>query len=252
MKKIINYEKDIQFKTTIGEISTISLEHDFTVDDGLLKGEFILNGEYKTNSLCINKESFDYHLPLEYELERNVDIDTLSYDIENFEYNIKGDNLSVIIDFGVRYEEKKIEPTIPEITESELNLDLDDVDDFENIDLTNNLENNSDIEEKNDIPELTREVKLDSMSEQKTHLEEKNEEELIENRMDNMDQDIILNSMMESDEYITYHVHIVKEGETLEMIAAEYKTSVDVIKEYNNIETLEIKSKLIIPDSMDE
>ena len=47
MKKIINYEKDILFKTNIGELTSISLEHDFTVDEGILKGDFLINGEYK-------------------------------------------------------------------------------------------------------------------------------------------------------------------------------------------------------------
>ena len=28
-------------------------------------------------------------MPLEYELDSNVDIDTISYDVENFEYNIR-------------------------------------------------------------------------------------------------------------------------------------------------------------------
>ena len=102
MKKTINYEKDILFKTNIGEICSISLEHDFTVDSGYLRGGFEVSGEYKPNELSINKENFSYKLPLEYELEDNVDLNTLSYEIENFEYSVHEDEQSVYIDFGVR------------------------------------------------------------------------------------------------------------------------------------------------------
>ncbi len=63
---------------------------------------------------------------------------------------------------------------------------------------------------------------------------------------------MILESTLETDEFITYHVHIVREGDTFESISSKYNCSLETIKEYNNIEALEIKSKLIIPDSKDE
>lgn len=215
MKKIINYEKDILFKTSIGEICSISLEHDFTVDEGFLRGDFIVSGEYKANELSVNKETFNYKLPLEYELDACVDISTLSYDVENFEYNVHGDELSVYIDFGIRYEEKKVEPILPELNEEDLNSE-------EPITLT-------DIEEKLDsIREATfdEEVELPKLKE-------------------NTD---IISGNFEGDDYITYHVHIVREGDTLESICSKYNVSLETVKAYNNFESLEVKSKLIIPE----
>ena len=216
MKKTINYEKDILFKTSIDEICSISLEYDFTVDNGYLRGDFIVSGDYKINSLSINKEKFEYRLPLEYELESNVDIDTLSYDVENFEYNVKDDELSVYIDFGIRYEEKKIEPIIP-ITESEINFD--DV-----------------ILSSIDKP-LNDDDRLEPKEEVKEEIDKK---------------DMSTKSMIENiaayDTYVKYHVHIVREGDSLESIAMQYGINTDLIKQYNNIDTLEIKSKLIIPE----
>ena len=70
MKKIIEYEKDIIFKTKIGEICSISLENEFNVEGNYLKGDFTILGEYKSNELSVNKEPFEYKLPLEYELEK--------------------------------------------------------------------------------------------------------------------------------------------------------------------------------------
>lgn len=222
MKKVINYEKDILFKTNIGEICSISLEHDFTVLEGVLKGEFILEGEYKANELSINKEPFLYRLPLEYDLEEGVLLDTLSYEIENFEYTIKDDCLTVMIDFGIRYEEKPVVPNIPDISEEELNGEeilpkLKD-EDYEN--------------EEDD------EVVVVPVEEEKPEIGDRTTEE---------DGEVIIESIDEDDEYITYHVHIVKAGETLEAIASEYGTSVEIIKEYNEVDILEEKSKLIIP-----
>ena len=213
MKKTINYEKDILFKTEIEEICSISLEHDFTVDNGFLRGDFIVSGDYKTSSLSINKEKFEYRLPLEYELESNVDVDTLSYDVENFEYNVKGDELSVYIDFGIRYEELKKEPVMP-ISESEINFDdliissIDDKDD----EVRQDLEETKGLEDRND--------ETNSM----------------------------VQSIAQDDSYVKYHVHIVRDGESLEAIASKYSVSIDLIKEYNDIEGLDIKSKLIIPE----
>ena len=215
MKKIINYEKDILFKTNIEEICSISLEHDFTVDDGFLRGDFIISGKYKTSSLSVNTDNFEYRLPLEYELENNVDIDTISYDVENFEYNVKDDELSVYIDFGIRYEEKKVEPILP-ISEKEIN--------FDDVIL-------SSIDEKDDAPRV-EEVK-----------------EIIEPaERDNYDTKSLVENIGQGDAYVKYHVHIVRDGESLESIANKYNVSCNLIKEYNNVDTLSILNKLIIPE----
>lgn len=237
MKKVINYEKDILFKTNIGEICSISLEHDFTVDDGFLKGDFILSGEYKPNELSVNKEPFNFRLPLEYELESNVDLSTLSYDIDNFEYNVKQDELSVYIDFGIRYEEKKVEPKIPEIKEDEINADYE----FESYDLTP-----KDSDRVSEKEGTFKEVKQDKEEEKVEKAEE------TQDRLSEEDKSLILDSSLDTDEYVTYHVHIVREGDSLESIATKYNVTIDTIKEYNSFETLELHSKLIIPEVTNE
>lgn len=248
MKKIINYEKDIQFNTAIGEICSISLEHDFTVDDRVLKGEFIIEGDYKPNTLSINKEAFSYHLPLEYELEDTCDIESLNYDIDNFEYNVSKDKLEIYIDFKVQYEEKAITPVIPDITEEEINSDI--------IEETPSRLSEMDIEIPLNRVEKEIEIVEDETSSEVEIIDEEfkieDDEEILEERLDDDEQELILDSSLETDEYITYHVHIIREGETLETIAAKYGTTIEVIKEYNNCESLEIKAKLIIPSNQDE
>ena len=222
MKKIINYEKDIIFKTNIGEICSISLEHDFTVDDGKLLGDFIISGEYKTNEISLNKEKFNYRLPLEYELDNNVDISTLTYDVENFEYNTKDDELNIYIDFGVRYDEKNIEPIIPFINEKYLNED-----EMEFVINDNVFENDIELQKIKEKKETDR-------------------------KMTDTEKNMVLDETLEEDAYITYHVHIVRDGDTLETIATKYNSTIEMIKEYNNTEIVEIKSKLIVPEISNE
>ena len=234
MKKNISYEKNILFKTSIGEICSISLEHDFTVDDGFLRGDFIISGEYKANELSINKDAFNYRLPLEYELEDNVDISTLSYDVENFEYYVSGDELDIYIDFGIRYDEKPVEPIIPDVIEDEEITVSEDID--------KKMEDIREIEIEEPTEE-EEEVELPRFKDDRNEtVEELNEE----------DKNIVLDNAINDETYITYHVHIVREGESLESIASKYNVSVDTIKKYNDFEMLELKSKLIIPEEIDE
>lgn len=232
MKKIINYEKDILFKTNIGELTSISLEHDFTVDGGVLRGDFIVSGEYKPNELSLNKEPFDYHLPLEYELDDRIDLDTFSYDIEDFEYNVKDDCLTVYIDFGIRYDEKEVTPIVPEITEEDLNKNIDDL-----------VAEMDDIRKSEVTPEeLPVEPEIDIDDETKEE-----DEDTLEDRLAPEETETIMDAVLDTDEFVTYHVHIVREGDSLESIAEKYGCTIELIKEYNEIESLEIKSKLIIP-----
>ena len=45
MNKIVPFNKDIVFKTTLFEICSISLEKEVKVYENNIKGEFILEGE---------------------------------------------------------------------------------------------------------------------------------------------------------------------------------------------------------------
>lgn len=201
MKKIINYEKEIIFKTTIAEICSISLEQDFTVDDNCFTGDFILTGEYKTNELSVNKEPFTYHLPIEYELDNGVDYNSVNYEIDNFEYTVEDDVLKVTIDLAITYDEVEKE-VLPTISEEEIN---------------------------NEVP-----IERDVREEEVTINEEKKQ---------------ILTSEFNDETFTTYHVHIVGSEDNLESIAKKYGVTIDDIKKYNDDVNLELKSKLIIPES---
>ena len=230
MKTTIPFTKDILFKSKIAEITSISLEHEINIDNYVVNGNFIVSGDYKTHEVSVNKEEFEYKLPFSVELTENIDLDTFNFEILDFYYDTVGDDtLRVNIEFEVSAQEKTPITETIEVEETKDVEDREDIIPFEEVDA-------SIVDTKlNDIPiNNTEEIK---------------EEE----RLDEAQEQTILNSISESDEeYMTYNIHIVREMETIESICEAYNTTVDMVKEYNNIETLNIGDKIIIPQETDE
>lgn len=54
------------------------------------------------------------------------------------------------------------------------------------------------------------------------------------------------------DEYITYHIHLVKAEDTIESISKKYNSNIDYLKEFNNIKELKPGEKIIIPECKDD
>ena len=54
------------------------------------------------------------------------------------------------------------------------------------------------------------------------------------------------------DEYITYHVHVVTNSDSVESIMKMYNANLDTLKEYNDIKELKVGDKVIIPFIADE
>ena len=95
-----------------------------------------------------------------------------------------------------------------------------------------------------DLPIKDAPLILDEESVNKLPVEEK--EEVV-------DKNIILNNALNSeDSYVTYHIHIVKEDETLDTIASNEHISKEIICDCNDTSTITAGMKLIIPSSSDE
>lgn len=103
MNITIPFAKDIKFNSNIAEVSSISLEHDYTVNEHELLGNFVVTGEYKTHEVSVNKEAFEYVLPFQVELtNERIDRDSIDFLIENFTYEIiDNDILRVNIEYKV-------------------------------------------------------------------------------------------------------------------------------------------------------
>lgn len=214
MKNVIPFTKEIKFDSNISEITSISLEENYNCTCDTIDGEFIISGDYKSHELSVNKENFEYKLPFSVDLTEKIIPETLNFEITDFSYDILNDNtLKVNIEF-------KFDAELDESRE-ELYTDVEEY-------------INESIEEKNIIEDNTTEEVI--------------EDKIIEeDRIDLEDENTIIDSIKENDdEYMTYHIHIVKESETIESICALYNSNTNLLSEYNDLSEFKVGEKLIV------
>lgn len=242
MRMIVPYEKEITFNTKIAQISSISLEYEANVLGSDLSGDFIVSGEYKIHEVSVNKEPFKYRLPFNISLDDDLIRDSLKYDIYNFTYEVKDeDTLKVNIEFLLEGEVVEKMPE-PEVKVEETKKESDKEEKERNINVTNNeldaLLNQIDIKEK----EADKKVEIT------------NNIEIKDNKVDNSkNEEMILNNALNaSNTYVTYHIHVVGENDTIDSIINNYKISKDILSEYNDLSSLNIGDKILIPELQDE
>jgi len=137
MNKIVPFNKDLFFKTNIGEITSISLEKEVSIKDNTISGEFILEGDYKVLNEEEVKENFDFKIPYEIKLDNKYDTSNVEVEINDFYYEVKDNKvLSVYIELKlIGLEEIVVEEVIEEdvtlkeercIEEEHDNLPLED------------------------------------------------------------------------------------------------------------------------------
>ena len=235
MNCIIPFTKDIKFNTNISEIVSISLEHEYTANPEEILGNFIITGEYKTHEVSVNKERFEHVLPFSVNLTTKIDTDSVDFAIEDFTYEIVDkDTLKVNIEYSINAlelkEEEVFEP-VPEERESfeEILDSFDEEIDQENEELflePEKIEKNEETREDNEMNTLIEEKKI-------------TEEE----------QEAILESVNPAEEtFVTYHIHVMSEIDTIESVCTKYNTTQSLLGEYNDLSTVAIGDKIIIPD----
>ena len=139
MKQIISFEKEIAFKTMIGEVTSISLEHTLSFQGpSTISGDMIVSGTYKMTEASTLEEDFQYAIPVDIMLTKELEEDNRSITIHNFTYDIRNeDTLHLYIDVLVKGrevieleedEEKVIEP----VREEQPKIDEEQVEDTTN------------------------------------------------------------------------------------------------------------------------
>lgn len=233
MNCIIPFTKDIKFKTSISEILSISLEHEYTVNESEILGNFIVSGEYKSHEVSINKEHFEYVLPFSVNIAKKIDRESVDFAIEDFTYEIiDKDTLKVNIEYSVNANEIKEEEPI-----------------FERVE-----DNDVPFEEILDqIDEEINENRHEEVSPQKSQDEtiKSEEQNLSDNERDEISEEdkteLIDSVNIQEDSFVTYQIHIMKETDTIESVCTKYNTTQNILSEYNDLSTLTIGDKLIIP-----
>lgn len=208
MNNIIEFKKDCIMKSFVSEITDISISHDYKIIDDTIEGYFDLMGEYKVTKSSITTEEFSYTIPFTIALSSLIDKDTIDISISDFTYEIEKDILHIKVSLNMNYEE-----FVPEIVEDTLEKEE------ENIMETNVYHN-----------ELMEEANIDITKES---VEENTINKVISNVNDT--------------EYTKFKVYIMREEDTLESIMIKYNIKLNDIKEYNDIESIKVGSKIVIP-----
>ncbi len=264
----IPFESEIDFKSNIREITKMSLEHDYNVNDGVVLGNFYISGEYKSHELSVNTEEFKYTLPFTVELRSDIDRESVDFNIEDFSYDIV-DNTKLKINIEYSLSGDVLEDLIDDsndelferVDDEEMNSDLAFMDDAitdTEVDVSaeekesedeNDKEVKDVVEEDRKEEQMVEEEKIDEkVKDINEEVKESVTEEIIKERLDSEDEKTIMDTIKnEDDTFVTYHIHIVKENETFESISTLYKVPVSLINEYNNIDALNVGDKVLIP-----
>ena len=230
MKKIINFTDDIEFRNNIYEISSISLEREFEATENDISGTFIITGSYRGHEISLNQESFTKKIPFSYHFEEPMDKETITMEVDDFTYEIDQNKLCVEIEYEIEGDKMMFDD------EREFDKFLENHE-VELVDFKDDIKD--DIKEEKPIIEENVEVCEQEKEEEK---QEKNEDREVK-----VDTEIMDTLTGGENTYITYHIHVCDESDTLEYIANKYKISIDVIKDYNSIDNISVGMKLIIP-----
>lgn len=234
IKKLLTFEKELLFKTKVSEITSISLEHNIDkIEEDLVSGSFYINGDYKMTQASINREKFDFTVGFDIALDSRYDTKNMVIDIDDFTYNVINDEvLKVKIDLYIDADIIKEEVIETNFDEEKEVIVID----------------NKKIEDI--TPVLERDIKIDDIIEDKIEEVVTDVSDAISNKI--MDTIELNDNIYSQETYATYYVYIVKEDDTLETIMDKYKVSRDSIVSYNDINTLNVGDKIIIPADFDE
>ena len=231
MKQIISFEKEIAFKTMIGEVTSISLEHTLSFQGpSTISGDMIVSGTYKMTEASTLEEDFQYAIPVDIMLTKELEEDNRSITIHNFTYDIRNeDTLHLYIDILVKgreiielEEELREEPKIDENITSEVQEESKEI-------LTD--------EELNESKEA-----IDNI------IDTDKKEEIKETPTDTKVMNSIFSAFSNTEEtYKTYSVYLLRETDSIENIIEKYGVSREELSYYNDLDNITIGSKLIIP-----
>lgn len=218
MKKIITFTKSINFKTQIVEITNIEVNHDLELNDNYeLKGNIIVSGKYKMTEASIIEEDFNYNLPSVIAIDSKYDTTNLEVTICDFNYEIVNEemlNLSIELELSGLEEVRNNDIPIP--------VEIEEI--------------NEKVEYDEPIEKLDQEIKKIK--------ENTYQQEIVDNQNISM----VLSNLNDNEEtFSTYHVYIVREGDTLDQILDKYKISKEKLADYNDVDNINLGTKLIIP-----
>ena len=257
MKQIISFEKEIAFKTMIGEVTSISLEHTLAFQGpSTISGDMIVSGTYKMTEASTLEEDFQYAIPVDIMLTKDLEEDNRSITIHNFTYDIRNeDTLHLYIDVLVKgrevielEEEKEEEIPVLERNE-EIAPKLEEIVEEEPDD-NKEILSESEVEESQKVIDniMNTEPKQEEIQTPVMQEEIKEEKEEVKEQTDTKVMNSIFSAFANTEEtYTTYSVYLLRETDSIESIIETYGISREELSYYNDLENLTVGSKIIIP-----
>lgn len=246
MKKVISFEHEIDFPSMIGEISSISIDSSLKfVDESSIDGSLKVFGTYKMTEASTLEENFSYDLPVDIELTEKVDYKDAKISINDFNYEIKNDdilkcNIDILIDAVeeiILEEDNEVEETKEELPK------IDNIEEEVKFEIS---------EEESIMESLTRECDGDNKEMKDIDIEEVSEnKEIKEDNTKNISSLFeVLNDAEET--FTTYSVYILRKEDSIESVMEKYKVTKEELSNYNDLSNIEIGSKIVIPQSINE
>lgn len=230
MNQKIEFKKDCMLKTYVSSITDISLTHDYKILDDTIEGYFDVTGSYKVTMSSVETESFMFTIPFTIALSSLIDKDTIDLKLSDFNYSVEKDVLHLKMFLDMDYQEIEIKE------DTEDNEEIDNmINDLIDKDITTNIKSPS---------EFHNEVMLDNVLDSK-------EEVSTKEKVSEKNFNTIFNEVKESN-FSKYKVYIMRSEDTLESILVKYNVTMDEIKEYNDIDNINIGSKIVIPYNKNE
>lgn len=230
MNQKIEFKKDCMLKTYVSSITDISLTHDYKILDDTIEGYFDVTGSYKVTMSSVETESFMFTIPFTIALSSLIDKDTIDLKLSDFNYSVEKDVLHLKMFLDMDYQEIEIKE------DTEDNEEIDNmINDLMDKESTTNIKSPS---------EFHNEVMLDNVIDSK-------EEVSTKEKVSEKNFNTIFNEVKESN-FSKYKVYIMRSEDTLESILVKYNVTMDEIKEYNDIDNINIGSKIVIPYNKNE
>lgn len=241
MKKTVSLNKDLEFNTMIGEIVEIDLEDNLNfTSSNSIEGNFIVSGKYKITKPSTLAEDFSFNLPVDISLTENLDEKSRDVKIVDFKYQVEDDN---ILKVDIELEISGVETIDVETEEIEIDRECDGDD-------ISQKEIEIPMKEEKEIEELKQEDEKEYNVEKEETIFTEDKTPVVENI--DLSDDINTNSLFsnladEDDSFATYSVYIMREGDTIEKVLEKYSITREKLEEYNDLSSLNINSKIIIP-----
>lgn len=251
MKKIVPFKKDIVFDTNLAEITSISLEHTLKREsDNVFSGEFIISGNYKITDVSINVDSFNHQLPFTIDIDEIYDTSKANIDIDDFYYEIINNNaLRVHIDVCI----DNLEDAIIEVEEANFREIIEELKE-EVLEVPDELIVEEIIDERKEEimkeEEMSIMGKVENLAMDAIEVAEDVVHEVVEVTSDKATNFVksLFDKIDDADEdYATYHVYIVREGDSVEHVMNKYNVSREDLDLYNDLNDIKIGDKIIIP-----